>query len=533
MNKTVIILILFLSIIFSQSFIENLTKQAPIWTGSFGTVVIDGDIYNQISMRPEFNYRNWGMGFDLYLYIDSNGKLYDETWKFNTFKNAYRTILDKFRYIRYGYPGDELYFRAGSLSNISIGNGILVSNYSNAMEYPAEKKIGIQFSKYFSSGIGIDYIQSDFRKTPGLIGVTVNYPISPKFNLSFSVVTDLNQTGALDDSDNDQVPDFIDDFPDDNNYSIDTDGDGLADELDFDADGDGFDWHIHTEFNSYEDALANWGSDLPLDTNDFIDNKKVEVTFSDLKESVSGLGLSLTYHINQNFKFYSEVAQLMSNCKDCLHPDGKDWSPGYGLTPIGFKGHYGPFSFNMEYRTNNRHFIYNFWDRSYELNRAILSTSDYNNDGVPDVETKSKQLYKYGSLNGLYIDLGGSFLNLINIGLSYQDLTGEMWSESNLQWELDQKNRSFITSIGLNTAKIPKLKYFNGFYQRANVRNPLDFDKPDENTIYGYNLGLDISESMVLVYKARYSYKFDGLDSDGNINYKQVYSMFVETQVMF
>jgi len=38
---------------------------------------------------------------------------------------------------------------------------------------------------------------------------------------------------------------------------------------------------------------------------------------------------------------------------------------------------------------------------------------------------------------------------------------------------------------------------------------------------------------MVLVYKARYSYKFDGLDVDGNINYKQVYSMFVETQVMF
>ena len=127
MNKTVIILVLFLSIIFSQSFIENLTKQAPIWTGSFGTVVIDGDIYNQISMRPEFNYRNWGMGFDLYLYIDSNGKLYDETWKFDTFKNAYRTILDKFRYIRYGYPGDELYFRAGSLSNISIN---LETNFS-------------------------------------------------------------------------------------------------------------------------------------------------------------------------------------------------------------------------------------------------------------------------------------------------------------------------------------------------------------------------------------------------------------------
>ena len=530
MKKRGIILVLIMSFVFSQSFIENLASQTPIWTGSFGTVVIDGDIYNQISMRPEFNYRNWGMGFDLYLYIDSDGKLYDETWKFDTFKNTYRTILDKFRYIRYGYPGDELYFRVGSLSNISIGNGILVSNYSNAMEYPAEKKIGIQFSKYFPSGIGVDYIQSDFRKTPGLIGLTLNYPISPKFNFAVSVVTDINQTGALDDSDDDEVPDFIDDFPNDGNYSRDTDGDGIADEIDYDADGDGFDWFDYLD--DPNDTLV-FNDDFELDPDGEITNQKQIVTFSDLKESVSGLGVSLTYHINQNFKFYSEAAKLISKCEDCILPDGSDWSPGYGLTPIGFKGHYGPFSFKMEYRQNNRHFIYNFWDRSYELNRAILNNVDYNNDGIPDVETKSQQLYKYGKLSGLFFDFGASIMNIINLGVSYQDLTGEIWDDTYDQFFLDQKNRSFITSIGLNTAKIPKLKYFNGFYQRANVRNPLDFENPDENTVYGYNLGVDISESMVLVYKARYSYKFDGIDSNGDSIFKQVYSMFVETQVMF
>tara|TARA_B100000427_G_scaffold326723_1_gene335927 strand:- start:290 stop:1411 length:1122 start_codon:yes stop_codon:yes gene_type:complete len=373
-------------------------------------------------------------------------------------------------------------------------------------------------------------VQSDFRKMPGLIGLTLNYPISPKFNLGISVVTDINQTGALDDSDDDNVPDFIDDFPDDSNYSRDTDGDGLADELDTDADGDGFDWFNYLE-NPSDTSVFN--DDFELDPDGVITNQKQIVTFSDLEESISGIGLSFTYHINQNFKFYSEFAQLISKCEDCIHPGGEDWSPGYGLTPIGFKGHYGPFSFKMEYRNNNRHFIYSFWDRSYELNRAILNEVDNDNDGIPDIETKSQQLYKYGSLEGLYIDLGGSFLNLVNLGLSYQDLTGEMWSDNNQRWETDQKNRSFITSIGLNTAKIPRLKYFNGFYQRANVRNPLDFNNPDENTVYGYNVGIDISESMVLVYKARYSYKFDGIDSNGDSIFKQVYSMFVETQVLF
>tara|TARA_B100000676_G_scaffold222572_1_gene219776 strand:+ start:1048 stop:2631 length:1584 start_codon:yes stop_codon:yes gene_type:complete len=527
MKIRITVILILLSFIFTQSFIENLKSQTPIWTGSFGTVVIDGDIYNQISMRPELNYRNWGIGFDFYLYIDANGKLYDETWKFNTVKNTYRTILDKFRYIRYGYPGDQLYFRVGSLTNVTIGNGILVSSYSNAMEYPEEKKIGLQLGKNFPKGIGFDLIVSDFRKTPGLISVILDYPLSPKFNIEFSYCVDINQTGALDDSDDDKVPDFIDDFPNNNNYAIDTDGDGLADELDFDADGDGFDWHIHTDYNSYEEAFANWNSDLQLDPNNIIDNQKDKITFSDLKESVSGLGLSLTYYINENFKFYSEAAKLFSKCEDCILSDGSKWTPGYGLTPFGFRGHYGPFSFKMEYRHSGRHFLYNYWDRAYEINRAILN--DIN--GETRVETKSRQLFEFGKLQGLYLDMGGSFLNIINIGLSYQDLIGEMWN--NERWEAKQNNRSFISSIGLNTAKIPRLKYFNGFYQRSNVRNPLDFKNPDENTVYGYNLGVDISESMLLVYKARYSYKFDGLDLDGNSTYKQVYSMFVETQVLF
>ena len=536
MIKKIIFLILFTSLGLTESFIKELINQKPIWTGSFGTVVIDGEIYNQVSMRPEFHYRNWGMGFDLYLYIDGDGQIYDETWKFDTFKNSYRTIIDKFRYIRYGYPGDELYFKAGMLSNITLGNGILVSNYSNTMEYPADKKIGLQLSKYFPLGIGIDIIQSDFRKTPGLIGLRINYPIIANLNFGFSIVSDINQAATLDDSDGDEVPDFVDAFPDNENYQIDTDGDGVPDEdangnpIDYDADGDGFDW-----FNFLEDPSDTivFEDGFELDPDGIITNQHEIITFSDLEESISGVALDLTYHINQNFKFYSEFATLLSQCSDCIHPDGSEWSPGYGMVPFGFRGHYGPFSFKMEYRKNNRHFIYNFWDRAYELNRAIVSDIDFNNDGIADIVTKSSQLYKYGSLQGLYLDLGASFLNLINLGVSYQDLTGEMWSDDNSRWEIDQNNRTFISSLGLNTAKVPKLKFFNGFYQRTNVRNPLDLLNPDDNTVYGYNLGLDISESMVLVYKARYSYQFDGIDSDGDPKYKQIYSMFVETQVLF
>ena len=76
--KLIIYFVVFSSL-YSQSF-SDILKEKPLWTGSFGTVSIDGETYNQISLRPEFNVGKWGMGFDFYLYINSiqvtvNGKI--------------------------------------------------------------------------------------------------------------------------------------------------------------------------------------------------------------------------------------------------------------------------------------------------------------------------------------------------------------------------------------------------------------------------------------------------------------------------
>ena len=61
------ICVLCISVSYSQSF-ADIMDEKPLWTGSFGTVSIDGETYNQISLRPEFNVGKWGMGFDFYLY---------------------------------------------------------------------------------------------------------------------------------------------------------------------------------------------------------------------------------------------------------------------------------------------------------------------------------------------------------------------------------------------------------------------------------------------------------------------------------
>ena len=72
MIKKIIFSLLIFSFVITQSFMEELMNHKPLWTGSFGTVSIDGETYNQISLRPEFNLGKWGMGFDFYLYIFLN-----------------------------------------------------------------------------------------------------------------------------------------------------------------------------------------------------------------------------------------------------------------------------------------------------------------------------------------------------------------------------------------------------------------------------------------------------------------------------
>ena len=539
MIKKIIFSILFSSFIITQTFIEQVMSQKPLWTGSFGTVSIDGETYNQISLRPEFNLGKWGVGFDFYLYIDGDGNIYDDSWRFTdnngdfSFENTYKTLVDKLKYVRYGYPGDQFYFKVGTLSGVNLGQGILVEEYSNMMRYPEIRRVGFQSSVFLDSGIGVDFILSDFKHSPSLLGARVNYPLFANFDIGVSFATDINQNAGLDDSDGDDVPDFIDVFPDIEGWMTDTDGDGLADQDpdEYDIDGDGWDTEgltdeeiseLETALNIINDLLGLEGDEqLVVDQDNELNPDEV-VTFLDLEENVTGVAIDFTYHINQNFKLYSEFAKL-TNSKSNENPAGESFEPGWGMIPLGLKGHYGPFSFKCEYRKNNEHFVYNFWDRLYDLNRSIV-------DGNK-VKSKASQLYRYGSAQGIYLNASGSIYNVVTLGLGYQDLTGQVWNETaGVDGEgalVDANTRNFLSTISLNTSSIPKIKYFNGFYQKTNF-NKFSFKNPDQNTVFGFDLGVDFSDSMLLVYKSRTSY-----EPDGQGGFKKINSMFVETQILF
>ena len=59
--------------------------------------------------------------------------MYWESWDFSGFGPAYRTIIDKIYYLRWGHPGDDLYILAGALPSVTLGQGILVNNFGGIM----------------------------------------------------------------------------------------------------------------------------------------------------------------------------------------------------------------------------------------------------------------------------------------------------------------------------------------------------------------------------------------------------------------
>ena len=118
-------------------------------TGSVGTVTINGEIYNQVSLRPEIPIGNLGLGLDLYLYFNDAG-MYWESWDFTSGVSTYQTIIDKIYYLRWGRPGDNLYFLAGALPSVTLGQGILINNYSNIMAYPQVRQVGFNLQANIS-----------------------------------------------------------------------------------------------------------------------------------------------------------------------------------------------------------------------------------------------------------------------------------------------------------------------------------------------------------------------------------------------
>lgn len=491
----------------------------PVYTGSFGSVTINNQVYNQFSLRPELVLGKVGLGLDIYFYFDQDGNLYDENWNFSSSEDVYKTLIDKIYYLRWGVPDDDLYFRVGALSGITLGNGSLVKGYSNVMDYPRVRRTGINF-KYAFPNFKFQFVHSDLKeaKEPGLFAVGGSFEYIKNLDFNFNIVIDPNQRKGLLDSDRDGYPDFIEpEFANDANqwhhlqdnitdlYNTD-----FCIEAVIDNNQNGWDDGCDTIIEDYENQITEYSNLLDLDD----------------KNQVAGISLGLTYTINDRIKLFSEFSQLSGetiNPYDEGTDDNNNFNNrlGFGYIPIGFIAEWDKVTLTLDYRQNSENYLFNYWDQNYDHTRAMVIEED----GTNKVRTKEDKLYLYGKSKGASLNITSNFLKIFQLEMMYQYLNGDKWDESITDYKSDQ-NSTFYTKLDIDTSIIQKVRIAEIFYQQSYSDKPFSF-KPDENTLFGYNIGVEMADNMVLILKGRKSYVFE---DDG---YRPIKTTQIETQVIF
>ena len=501
MRKILLIFSLILSSLFCQ--IESLESTL---LGSFGSVTINDNVYNQFSLRPEFSVGKLGMGFDIYFYLDEDGNLYEENWDFTSTEASLKTLVDKIYYVRWGQPFDQIYFRMGALPEITLGHGALVKGYSNVIDYPHVRRTGFDF-KYQFSTFGLNIVHSDLKEfgDPGLFGIRTNFEYMNNLQMGISIVTDINQKNGLIDTDGDGYPDYIDSHPDNSSYHHQNQEYIEWLQLDLDC-------IYESDDNPCSEEINNLIQENLQEMN--------QVSFVLDEDPVSGIAIDLTYQINDNMFIYSEFAQLLGEVEypSSVSDDEYDIKLGYGFIPIGFYGEFGPVIFTLDYRKSSERFIFNYWNENYDHNRVMI-----NNDIL---QTKESKLYNYGSLSGANFGLSANIASYVNFSINYQYLKGDKWDENELAY-IEENNNTFFAKIDMDTSKIPKLRIAEIFYQQYDVSNPFDFE-PNENTLIGYNIGMDMADNMVFILKGRTTYV-----PDGQGKFESVKTTQIETQILF
>ena len=458
-----------------------------------GSATMDGVLYNQLALRPEINLWKIGIGLDLVVYIDNEGNIRTEEWDI---ENDPSLLLDKVLYIRYGEKSDPLWVKYGSIEGMTLGYGGLIQGYSNMMEFPSVRRVGVNTG--FNIGpIGGELFLAnikDYSRGGTLLGLRANYTVSEGFPLSLGVnfVTDANMFSGLKDRDDDSYPDIFDDFPDSSGLWNDTDGDFFPDP------------HEGLDSSSW-DIDADGDNIVDTDDDDVI-LKATPFSLQGNKAGVSGWSVDIGYPVFSNsiidLSIYTEFNSLSfpaSVSEDSITFNRPERS-GTGLSLPGIRSSlFGLLHLSLEYRTINGSFIPQFFDQAYDLNRVVsLSKGTETTIWTKDMSVFADSSNEWSS-SGLFGSANMNLLNLANFISSYARMVNDT----------DTLN-SFNAALTLNTDNIPKLTSAMAYYQRNNDDNPFDFENPSENTVMGYKVGYELSKGVSLIWEYREFYRDDG-----------------------
>lgn len=192
-----IVLIIFATDSFGQfDHYRRLRENEGIIGGGFGMTWIDGKPHYSFRLFPELQFKNVGVGLDLKLEFDSDGKLRKENF------NEFSDYLSIIRYVRYGYKHDPLYARIGALDYATLGHGSIMYN---SPSYDT-RKVGLEFDIDFTN-FGFETVYGNFGQA-GLIGIrgyvrplqfteARTIPIIGNLEIGASLVSDVDKKSGV------------------------------------------------------------------------------------------------------------------------------------------------------------------------------------------------------------------------------------------------------------------------------------------------------------------------------------------------
>lgn len=446
-----------------------------------GAVNVDGQNYQQVGIRADIPLGKLGIGLDIQLLLDEEGSVRKEDWDET---EDYFNIL---YYLRWDQKGAPFYAKIGALDYTYLGYANIVNGYSNSIEYPDYKRIGMEMSFKTEKWVG-ELLVNDYKELADdrpsmVVGTRLGYRVFPKLIVGGTIVSDLNEYNGLRDTDDDGYPDEIDQYPYDDAYVTEEDyllGHGVSQTSIDDLIAHGQMEDIHkgslTNYSKLRSDLTIWGLDvgIPIIEGEFI-----------------------------KMDLYSAYADIMSY--------------GWGITAPGFRTMFGNFvTVTAEYRFQSKEFLYGYFNNTYELERAQVEDVG----GTKTVVTKQDQLKQITEdMDGYLAGLSVNLFNYVKVSGQFQDMKGG-----------DLERKSLTGEAILNDHVISFLPMVKGYYAQNNVDSLKEWRTP--STVAGVIVQLNVG-GATLAFNNQYT--FVDRNGDGEIkgSDETVKSLSISSTVTF
>ncbi len=448
----------------------------------FGAVTIDGKNYQQIGLRPEIKLWKLGIGLDVHVLLDDEGKVRQEDW------NDWLDYVDKIYFIRFGQKGDPFYFRYGGLDWSTLGYGTLIYGYTNMLEYPTYKRQGFELginTEHWGGELIINDVKELSRDRRGFMGGGRLFvkPFS-RLQIGASIAGDLNEYNGLRDTDGDGYPDEIDRYPEDDDYATDIDY-----------------YRGHGVSNAAINELVAAGILSPLEKSDLQSIREIRSKTGFWSVDAGFVILNFEY---LKLDIYSQFARNFQ-------------TDGWGYSAPGVRLSLGSFvEFYADYRQQSDKFIFNYYNDTYDLERA-----KYVDDGTGNltIVTKKEKLETALEAKGYMAGMKLNFWNIITGRAEYQDMK---WGDIN--------DKSIRGELSLNKNIIPFITKAKAYYVQNNVEK---LEWKTESTVMSAVVGIGLAEGVSVDLK--YLVTFEDKNGDGKIrgDEETITNVSVSTSALF